>query len=177
MGLVWVFPLSDWAKNLTMRTFYHACQNAAWKIALFKLLTHHYITPHTLLNRSNFHTVRPRTIVERRGILCHAVFFFVKSIYGNFLRLVKPEKWIFCEKIWLIFFSSNQFTIKFNSVIKGCKTRSQYLRKRQYFFREINVFTKEITKYSGIHFSTLWSHSMEITKILSHAILAKISWK
>ena len=50
MGLVWVFPLSDWAKNLTMRIFYRACRNAAWKIGLFKLLTHHYITPHTLIS-------------------------------------------------------------------------------------------------------------------------------
>ena len=48
MGLVWVFPLSDWAKNLIMRTFYCACWNAARKNWHFKLLTHHYIAPHTL---------------------------------------------------------------------------------------------------------------------------------
>ena len=48
MGLVWVFPLSDWAKNLTMRTFYRACRNAARKNLHFQLLTHHYIAPHTL---------------------------------------------------------------------------------------------------------------------------------
>ena len=49
MGLVHPLDLSDWAKNLTMRIFYRACRNAAWKIGLFKLLTHHYITPHTLI--------------------------------------------------------------------------------------------------------------------------------
>ena len=40
--------LSDWAEILTMRRFYHACRNAAWKIGLFELLTHHYMPRHTL---------------------------------------------------------------------------------------------------------------------------------
>ena len=48
MDLVRVFPLSDWAKNLTMRIFYRACRNAALAFWHFQLLTHHYIARHTL---------------------------------------------------------------------------------------------------------------------------------
>ena len=33
-----------------------------------------------------------------------------------------------------------------HSVEKCCKTRSLLLRKNQHFFREIEVFTKEVTK-------------------------------
>ena len=33
-----------------------------------------------------------------------------------------------------------------HSVEKSSKTRSRFLRKNQHFFRQINVFTKEITK-------------------------------
>ena len=45
--------LSDWAEILTMRRFYHACWNAAWKIGLFELLTHHYMARHTLKNSTS----------------------------------------------------------------------------------------------------------------------------
>ena len=46
------------------------------------------------------------------------------------------------------------FTKKFNEIIprafhsveKCYKTRSRFLRKNQHFFREINVFTKKVTK-------------------------------
>ena len=33
-----------------------------------------------------------------------------------------------------------------HSVEKSSKTRSRFLRKNQHFFRQINVFTKEVTK-------------------------------
>ena len=44
--------------------------------------------------------------------------------------------------------SSNRFfsNLSHNSVEKYYKTRSQFLRKNQHFFRQINVFTKEVTK-------------------------------
>ena len=42
--------LTERAMILTMRIFYHTCRNVAWKLALFKLLTHHYIGRHTLKN-------------------------------------------------------------------------------------------------------------------------------
>ena len=48
MDLLRVFPLSDWAKNLTMRIFYRACRNAARAFWHFQLLTHHYIARRTL---------------------------------------------------------------------------------------------------------------------------------
>ena len=49
MGLLHPLVLSDWAKNLTMRVFYRACQNPGRKNSHFQLLTHHYIARHTLL--------------------------------------------------------------------------------------------------------------------------------
>ena len=48
MDLLRVFPLSDWARNLTMRIFHRACRNAALAFWHFQLLTHHYIARHTL---------------------------------------------------------------------------------------------------------------------------------
>ena len=53
MDLLRVFPLSDWAKNLTMRIFYRACRNAAQAFWHFQLLTHHYIARRTLESRKD----------------------------------------------------------------------------------------------------------------------------
>ena len=44
----------------------------------------------------------------------------------------------------ILIFSSNQFTLQLHSVEKYFKTRSRFLSKNQHFFREINVFPKEL---------------------------------
>ena len=59
---------------------------------------------------------------------------------------------------------------------KCYKKRSRILRKNQHFFRQINAFTKELTKELILRkIFEHDQHNVEIIEIYSHASLAKIS--
>ena len=83
------------------------------------------------------------------------------------------------------------FTKKFNEIIprafhsveKCYKTRSRFLRKNQHFFREINVFTKKVTKelISRFFFFFAWSRFIllfhTVHSILNFFRKIKVFWR
>ena len=85
--------------------------------------------------------------------------FYVKST----VLLKKLQKRWFHEN----FVKSN------HSVAKSSKTRSPFLRENQHFFRQINVFTKEVTRvdFMGAFYSTFtpfWKGDTHIAIIFWH---------
>ena len=77
------------------------------------------------------------------------------------------------EKSWFheIFIHEREF------LVLRTKTRSRFLRKNQPFFRQINVFTKEVNKswFDEIFWAWLRSiHGVEICKFFPHDFLQKV---
>ena len=117
--------------------------------------------------------------VEKRDILSHQSFF--RQINSLSTYLVNPLlSRNFCHKIF------RQIKLMFNnhSVEKSSKTRSLILCKNEHFFRQINIFTKEVTKelisrkflsviafYRTFpHCDNLFSNNVALTKFLSKSV-------
>ena len=64
----------------------------------------------------------------------------IRQIVGFHYIQKKKEDWLLSRKI------REMFSIMKAQCGKYYKTRSRFLGKNQHFFRQINVFTKEVTK-------------------------------
>ena len=101
------FPLSDWTQILTMRIFHRACRNAAWKIAFFKLLTHHYIARTTLKHSGEIIQIFSQSFDKnfakaiftknKKDMISQNISFAVRVNFSFFHIVKKVVFWTFQE--------------------------------------------------------------------------------
>ena len=125
------------------------------------------------------------TVWWNRSLFLIILYKYSLLTWRSFFIQVECNSSFFNAKVVKCFVKSLVYMhAYFWKVEKYYKTISLFLQQNQQFFRQINVFTKEMISRKIFEYDRFRStfphcgfHSLEIAAILSHTFLAKNSWK